>query len=91
MPIIKKLIEAVNDFTKPCADETYRIRLEICDSCEYFTNSPQCGICLCHMPTKALLAKSSCPISQHGLTEEQHNRLCPDQPFTPKWGPENPV
>lgn len=39
-------------------------RLQICQSCEHFTNLKFCKLCKCFMPAKTWLKISSCPIKK---------------------------
>lgn len=39
-----------------------RDRLALCEQCEHFLATKQCGKCGCFMPLKVTLARAECPI-----------------------------
>jgi hypothetical protein len=54
---------AVDGF-RNVSDEVYNERMEICESCEHFTEQKTCKLCTCHMQTKCQWASSECPIKK---------------------------
>ena len=68
----KELIKhAENNFEVVSADE-YKRRLDICGSCEFFTENSRCSECKCFMTEKARWASAQCGIKP---------------PAEPKWLP----
>jgi len=54
-----------NPGTQWCSQEEYESRILICKGCENFINvTKQCKKCGCHMPTKAKMKLSECPIKK---------------------------
>lgn len=55
--------EQIVNFIK-LSEEERNIRLDICKSCENFTNYEFCKICHCYMPAKTYIPTASCPIKK---------------------------
>lgn len=51
-------------FPSPEVEEIAKKRIEICVSCEFFTERKTCQKCGCFMPAKTRSVKSSCPIKK---------------------------
>jgi len=59
-----------------CPEEEYTHRMDICISCEHYTEKQSCGICGCHMPVKAGWKTTECadnPKKWRKLTDADHN------------------
>jgi hypothetical protein len=41
-----------------------RQRLDICESCDRYTEKKTCEICQCYMPLKTTMANMKCPIDK---------------------------
>lgn len=54
LPIAKRLQAGLN--VEVVGDQTYELRLAICDGCEHLTEDNHCGRCFCPVEYKAKLA-----------------------------------
>jgi hypothetical protein len=48
-------------------------RLQICNTCEFFTTLSRCKKCGCFMPAKILIKRAKCPINKWMPYEEKNN------------------
>ena len=39
-------------------------RLAICESCDHYTESRSCELCMCYMPLKTTMSNMKCPIDK---------------------------
>ena len=46
------------------------LRMEVCESCDRFTDAKTCEICQCYMPLKTTMSNMKCPIDK--WTEFKH-------------------